>query len=198
MMQQDTQAIFEQVKRRFASLATTPEAETRFEIGRSSAIKLNYDPAQLDLLPEAAVQSFAGVGNPLSLAPVSTGMTVLDLGCGAGVDAMIAAHAVGPQGTVIGIDMTEEMVAKAKQMCAARGLTNVRIKHGLAHQLDVEDETVDVLISNGMINLCPDKERVLEEVYRVLKPGGRLQVADMSLVDGVNPELLERVGEWSD
>ncbi len=134
----------------------------------------------------------------MSLAPVKTGMTVLDLGCGAGVDCMIAAQAVGPRGRVIGIDMTEEMIQKAKQACADRGLTNVEIKQGIADHFDVDDDTVDVVISNGVFNLCPDKETVLKEVYRVLKPGGRLQVADMSLVEGVNPELLERAGEWSD
>ncbi len=111
---------------------------------------------------------------------------------------MIAAQAVGSSGKVIGIDMTDEMVNKARQACAEGGLANVEIKKGMAHALDVDDESVDVVASNGVINLCPDKEQVVGELYRVLKPGGRLQVADMSLVDGVNPELLERVGEWSD
>lgn len=97
----------------------------------------------------------------------------------------------------IGIDLTEEMVAKARRACAEQGLTNVKITHGMAHRLDLPNESVDVVVSNGVINLCPEKERVLAELYRVLKPGGRLQVADMSLVEGVNPELLERVGQWS-
>ena len=163
-----------------------------------SVLKLGYDAAILDGLPVSSVESFAGVGNPLALEPLANGMTVLDLGCGAGMDTMIAARTVGPSGKAIGIDMTDAMVNKARQACAEGGLANVEIKNGLAHALDVEDESVDIVISNGVINLCPNKERVLAELYRVLKPGGRLQVADMSLVDGVNPELLERVGEWSD
>lgn len=197
-MQPDHAAIHAQVRRRFAALAADPAAETKFEIGRESAVKLGYNPASLDALPVTAVEPFAGVGNPISLAPLSAGMTVLDLGCGSGVDAMIAAGQVGPDGKVVGIDMTEEMVAKARRAHAEFGLGNVEFRPGLAHQLDVRHESVDVVLSNGVINLCPDKERVLGELFRVLKPGGRLQVADISLVDGLNPELLERVGEWSD
>ena len=194
----DPARIQDQVKERFALLARDPASEKRFEIGRASAIKLGYEASTLDALPQAAVESFAGVGNPLSLGPVSKGMTVLDIGCGSGVDTMIAAERVGPNARAIGIDMTDEMVEKARHACVEYGLANVEIRKGMADALDIEDESVDVVISNGVINLCPDKERVLREIYRVLKPGGRLQVADMSLVDGVNPELLDRVGEWSD
>lgn len=190
--------IHEQVRRRFASIATDPASEKRFEVGRANALKLGYDAALLDDLPETAVESFTGVGNPLSLAPITEGMTVLDLGCGAGTDTMIAARAVGPNGRVIGVDMTDRMVERARQACAEAGLANVEIRKGMAHALDVDDESVDVVISNGVVNLCPDKEQVVRELFRVLKRGGRLQVADMSLADGVNLELLERVGEWSD
>jgi SAM-dependent methyltransferase len=197
-MQIDSTAIHEQVRKRFAQVATDPASEQRFELGRSSAVKLGYDGPVLDTLPSAAVDSFAGVGNPLSLAPLTEGMIVLDLGCGTGVDAMIAARVIGPMGRVIGIDMTGEMLQKARQACAQAGCTNVQITKGMAHELDLKGGSVDVVLSNGVINLCPDKERVLAEIYRVLRPGGRLQVADMSLVEGVNPELLERVGEWSD
>ncbi len=187
-----------QVRQRFATLAVDPASEQRFEIGRSSALKLGYDSVVLDALPVEAVERFAGVGNPLSLGQPLEGATVLDLGSGAGMDTMIAAQAVGPGGKVIGIDMTDEMIETARQAADACGLVNVEIKKGMAHCLDVGDESVDVVISNGVINLCPDKEQVLAELHRVLKPGGRLQVADMSLVDGVNAELLERVGDWSD
>lgn len=186
------------VRQRFAMLASDPDSEKRFEIGRASALKLGYEASALDALPEAVVSRFAGVGNPLSLRPLADGMTVLDLGCGAGVDTMIAARAVGPGGNVIGIDMTDEMVETASRACDDLGLANVTIRKGMADHLDVDDATVDVVISNGVINLCPDKQQVLCELHRVVKPGGRLQVADMSLVEGVDPELLERVGEWSD
>jgi len=197
-MQVDSAAIHEQVRQRCARVATDPNSETRFELGRASAVKLGYDGPELDDLPSTAVDSFAGVGNPLLLAPLTEGMTVLDLGCGSGVDMMIASRAVGPSGRVIGIDMTDEMLDKARQACAEARCANVEIKKGMAHDLDLEDGLIDVIVSNGVINLCPDKEKVVAELYRVLKPGGRLQVADMSLMDGVNPELLERVGEWSD
>lgn len=194
----DAETIYDQVRQRFSSVATDPASEKHFEIGRTSALKLGYDAAIVDGLPVTAVQSFAGVGNPLGLEPLTKGMTVLDLGCGTGVDTMIAAQVVGSSGKVIGIDMTEEMVEKAEHARAASRCTNVEIRQGVAHHLDVDKESIDVVISNGVINLCPDKKAVLRELFRVLKPGGRLQVADMSLVDGVNPELLERVGEWSD
>lgn len=194
----DTEAIHKQVRQRFSAIATDPASEQRFEIGGPSAVKLGYDPAILDTLPPAAVESFAGVGNPLALARLEEGMNVLDLGCGSGVDTLIAARMVGSQGKVIGIDMTDAMVARAREACAAAGCTNVEIRKGMAHRLGLDDETVDVVITNGVINLCPDKDRVLREIYRVLRPGGRFQAADMSLVEGVNPELLERVGEWSD
>jgi arsenite methyltransferase len=197
-MEPDTDTIRAQVRDRFAALAADPTSEKRFEIGRASALKLGYDGPLLDSLPPAAVESFAGVGKPLGLAVLRAGMTVLDLGCGSGVDALIAAQLVGPGGRVVGIDMTDEMVAKARRACAARGLANIEIRQGMAHRLPLPDESADVVISNGVINLCPEKERVLAELYRVLRPGGRLQVADMSLVEEVDRELLERVGQWTD
>jgi SAM-dependent methyltransferase len=196
-MEIDATAIRAQVRRRFAAVATDPASEQKFEIGRDSALKLGYDAALLDALPTAAVKAFAGVGHPLSLGSLAAGMTVLDIGCGAGLDVIIAAEQVGLRGKVVGIDMTDEMVATAHEACATRGLKNVEFMTGLAERLGLHDESVDVVISNGVINLCPDKGRVLGEVYRVLKAGGRLQAADMSLVEGVNPELLECVGEWS-
>jgi arsenite methyltransferase len=194
----DTDNIHAQVTARFAALAADPTSEKRFEIGRASALKLGYAASLLDSLPAAAVNSFAGVGNPLALAPIQPGMTVLDLGCGSGVDAMIAAQLVGPGGRVIGIDMTAEMVARARRACAARGLSNVQIVQAMAERLDVPDASIDAVLSNGVVNLCPHKEQVLAELHRILKPGGRLQLADMSLVEGVNSELLARVGQWSD
>ncbi len=196
--QTDVDAIRAQVRGRFASVAANPASETRFEIGGASALKLGYDARLLGSVPAPAVESFAGVGNPLGLAPLRAGMTVLDLGCGSGVDAVLAARLVGPAGKVLGIDMTDEMVIKARTACAEAGLSNVQIRNGTAESLNIADASIDVAISNGAINLCPDKERVLAELYRVLRPGGRLQVADMVLVEGVNPALLERVGQWSD
>lgn len=197
-MKLDSSRINDQVKKRFAEVATRPEAEKRFKLGRTSAVDLGYDPSALDSLPPEAVASFAGVGNPIGLSPITEGMSVLDLGCGSGVDTMILAQQVGPQGNVVGIDMTDEMVIKARRAAKELGFDHVKIKKGTADQLDVESESIDVVTTNGLVNLCPDKEQVVREIYRVLKPDGRLQAADMSLVDGVNPDLLERIGEWSD
>jgi SAM-dependent methyltransferase len=193
-----TEIIHEHVRDRFARIASDPGTEQRFRIGRASAVELGYDAAGLSSIPLDALEAFAGVGDPLSLAPVRNSMTVLDLGCGSGVDTIRAADRVGPAGRVIGIDMTPEMVDRARNACRQRGLTQVEIRCGTAETLDLPDEAVDVAISNGVINLCPDKPRVLAILHRVLKPGGRLQIADMSLRDGINPELLERIGEWSD
>ncbi len=123
---------------------------------------------------------------------------MLDLGCGAGMDSLLAARRVGPTGRVIGVDMTGPMIEKARANAAAVGVGNAEFRRGQADRLPVGDGSVDVVISNGVFNLCPDKPRVLAEVFRVLRPGGRLQMADILLDDAVTPEQVERIGEWSD
>jgi ubiquinone/menaquinone biosynthesis C-methylase UbiE len=143
-------------------------------------------------------ESFAGVGNPHSLGPVHPGETVLDLGSGAGLDSILTARQVGPSGRVIGIDMTPEMVEKARRNVQVLGLTNVEFHQAQVEDLPLEDETADVAICNGLFNLCPDKPKTLAEVYRVLKPGGRLLMADVLLEDRVTPEEVARKGAWSD
>jgi len=197
-MNLDDTTIRNQVKNRFARIATDPNSESHFELGRSSAEKLGYAPESLDDIPCEAMESFAGVGNPVAINPPSPGMFVLDLGCGSGVDTIIASRSVGTAGRVIGVDMTPAMAEKAQRACAIAGCTNIEIKIGLAHDLPVHDESVDIVISNGVLNLCPDKSAVVAEIHRVLKPGGRMQIADMALTEGVNRELLDREGEWSD
>jgi ubiquinone/menaquinone biosynthesis C-methylase UbiE len=132
------------------------------------------------------------------LAQLGLGQTVLDLGCGAGLDSILAARRVGPAGKVIGVDMTEEMIAKARANAKTLGVKNVEFLHGNLEQLPLENETIDVAISNGVFNLCQDKQRALAETYRVLKPGGSLLMADILLEGHVTPEEVARLGTWSD
>jgi SAM-dependent methyltransferase len=186
------------IRERFATVASSPHGKQPFAIGPGSAKALGYDAAEIDGLPGVLTESFAGVGNPLGLGELRPGDTVLDLGCGAGMDSILAARRVGQSGRVIGVDMTEEMVRKARMNALAAGVTNAEFHQGEADALPVRDGVVDVVISNGVFNLCLDKPKVLDEVFRVLNPGGRIQMADILLDDGVTPEEVARKGAWSD
>lgn len=193
----DSPDIADKVRERFSRIATAPAREKR-AIGPGVAKDLGYDPAFIDQLPAAVTESFAGVGNPLSLGPVPPGETVLDLGSGAGLDSILAARLVGPSGRVIGVDMTVAMVEKARCNVQALGMTNLEFHLAQIEALPLPSATVDVAICNGLFNLCPDKPKALAEVYRVLKPGGRLLMADILLEDHVTPEEVARKGAWSD
>lgn len=186
------------VKERFAKVARSPDQEKRFPVGPASAKKLGYDPHEIDLLPHSVTESFCGVGNPLGLGELRAGQTVLELGSGPGLDSLLAARRVGPTGQVVGVDMCEEMIAKARRNAELFGLNNVEFLSADIENLSLSDESVDVVISNGVFNLCPDKSGVLAEVYRVLRPGGRLQMADILLEEGVTPEEVAKKGSWSD
>lgn len=190
--------IRDKIRQRFVKVATDPTAPQRHPHGPASAKKLSYDPVEIDALPVVVTESFAGVGNPLGLHPVRPGDTVVDIGCGAGVDSILAARKVGPSGRVIGVDMTAEMVKKATDNAVAAAVPNAEFHLGEADYLPVENGTVDVVISNGVFNLCLDKPKVLAEVYRVLRPGGRVQMADILLGEGVTDEQVEKKGAWSD
>jgi ubiquinone/menaquinone biosynthesis C-methylase UbiE len=159
---------------------------------------LGYDAHEIDRLPLSVTESFAGVGNPLALGALHRGQTVLDLGCGAGLDSILAARRVGPTGKVIGVDFSGEMVEKARRNADAVGLSNVAFLQAEVDTMPLTDESVDVVISNGVFNLCIDKPRVVAEAFRVLRPGGRIQMADILLDDGVTPEEVARKGTWSD
>jgi len=190
--------IKEQIRRRFVQVALDPAGELKFPVGPESAQRLGYDAAEIDALPPQVTESFAGVGNPLALGDLRAGEVVLDLGCGAGMDSILAACRVGPTGRVIGVDMTAAMVEKARANALAAGAANVEFRHGEADHLPAGDDSVDVVISNGVFNLCPDKPAVLAEVFRVLRESGRLQMADILLADDVTPEQVATRGEWSD
>jgi SAM-dependent methyltransferase len=186
------------VKQRFAALATSPAQEKKFPVGPASAKKLGYDPKEIDALPPSVTESFCGVGNPLGLGAVLPGQTVLDLSSGAGLDCLLAARRVGPTGKVVGVDLCPAMVDKARRNALLLDLHNVEFVEAEIEKVPLPDESVDVVISNGVFNLCPDKPAVLAEAFRVLRPGGRLQMADILLHDDVTPEEIARLGEWSD
>lgn len=183
---------------RFAKVALSPQDEHKFPVGRDSARRLGYDAEQLDALPRTVTESFAGVGNPLALGEVRAGETVLDIGCGAGLDLILAARKVGPTGKVLGVDFAPEMIDKVKRNAALVGLANVEFHQGEVDALPLPDGSVDVVISNGVFNLCLDKPKVLSEAFRVLRPGGRIQMADVLLEDGVTPQEVASKGTWSD
>ncbi len=190
--------IKQEIKERFVRLAVSPQAEKRFPVGPASAKRLGYKASEMDALPALVTESFAGVGNPLTLGELKAGETVLDLGCGAGFDSILAARRVGPTGKVIGVDFAAEMIQKAKQNAASVGIPNTEFRQGEADALPVENGSVDVLISNGVFNLCLDKPKVLADAFRVLRPGGRIQMADVLLHDNVTPQEVANKGTWSD
>ncbi len=195
---QTPEEIRQMTRARFSRIAGDPSSEKRFPVGPESAKRLGYNPAEIDALPRSVTESFAGVGCTIALGPIEEGETVLDLGCGAGLDSLLAARRAGPGGRVIGIDMTPEMVRKAEENRRHLGMENIEFRQGSVEQLSVEDASVDLVLSNGVINLCLDKERVVSEIYRVLRPGGRLYVADITLEDGVDQATVEELGAWSD
>ncbi len=186
-----------QVQARFRRISVEPSSEKRVPIGPESAKNLGYDPQEIDALPPSVTESFAGVGYPLGLGTIHAGERVLDIGSGAGLDAFLVSRRVGPTGRVIGVDMTPEMVEKAEANRQRLGVTNVEFRQGLAEELPVGDNSVGLVIFNGLVNLSPQKGRVLAEVYRVLRPGGRIYAADIILEEGVDQATVEKLGQWS-
>ena len=193
----DVDALRAGVRDKYRAVAVEPGAEYHFHTGRRLALKLGYDPAILASFPDVAVESFAGVGNPFSVRPLEPGERVVDVGSGAGFDSFVAAHAVTETGAVVGIDMTAEMLTKSRGTASQLGLTNVEFREGFAEALPIDDRWADVVISNGVINLCADKRAVLAEIRRVLRPGGVLQFADIANGRPVPPEALRDIDLWT-
>lgn len=181
----------------YREVALNPQKGFHFHTGRPLAKILGYDDELIKTVPESSISSFAGTGNPFSLGTIRPGERVVDVGCGAGFDSFIAAHLVGNGGRVIGIDMTPEMLRKAQRAAEAAGLSNIEFRKGVAEALPVDDKWADVVISNGVLNLCPDKLAVFREMYRVLKPGGRLQIADILVEKPVPEEAKEDIDLWT-
>ncbi|GAB4325803.1 MAG: arsenite methyltransferase [Dehalococcoidia bacterium] len=193
----DRDELRRRVAEKYRDVALNPELGFHFHTGRPLTQMLGYDEAVIDSLPAPAVESFAGTGNPFLFGDLRPGETVLDIGCGAGLDTLIAARQVGADGRVIGVDMTREMLAKARASARALGLANVHLREGFAESLPVDDASVDVVISNGVINLCPDKPAVFGEIWRVLKPGGRMQVGDILVHKEVPQDAKDDIELWS-
>jgi len=193
----DPDTLREQVRGKYREVAVDPGASFHFHTGRSLADRLGYEGAVSGALPDRAVESFAGVGNPFSLRRLAPGEKVVDVGSGAGFDSFIAARQVGPEGNVVGVDMTPEMLAKSRQTAEALGLAHVEFRRGLAEALPVADCWADVVISNGVINLCADKQAVFAEIFRVLRPGGRLQFADIANGQPVPDAALRDIDLWT-
>jgi arsenite methyltransferase len=192
----DVAALRQAIREEYTQVANQPEHNFHFHTGRRLAAIVGYEPAWLERVPEEMVASFAGTGNPFSAGALLPGERVVDVGCGAGIDSLIAAGMVGPEGAVVGVDMTPAMVEKARVGALRAGFSNLQIHHGLAEALPVEDAWADLVISNGVLNLFPDKFRGLQEMARVLKPGGRIQIGDILVQKSVGIKAKKDIDLW--
>lgn len=193
----DADALREQVRIKYREVAHDPAGEHHFHTGRALAQLLGYDTSLVDALPDRAVESFAGVANPFALRALAPGERVVDAGSGAGFDCFVAARQVGPTGRVVGIDMLDDMLDKSRESARLMGLSQVEFRQGLLEDIPVPDGWADVVISNGVINLCADKRRVFAELWRVLRPGGRLQMADIANGNPVPESALANIDLWT-
>lgn len=193
----DTETLREKVQAMYSQVARNPHEQFHFETGRALASSLGYPETALDRVPPRAVDSFAGVGYFFDLAGLRDGETVLDLGSGSGMDAFVAAVQVSPRGRVIGIDITPDQLAQARMLATERGIGNATFEEGRIEQLPLEDSCIDAVISNGVINLVPDKELVFREAARVLRPGGRLAIADIVTDAALTDAIVADVDLWA-
>ncbi len=193
---EDRKKINDGIRQKYVRVSLSPQGLFKFPTGRAGLEALNYDPNVVHSLPEDAVASYCGVGNPFTLGPIHQGEAVLDIGCGAGVDAMVAAMMVGPAGRAAGVEMVPEMLARAKENHQMTDLKNVTFVEGSAEKLPFPDESFEIVISNGVFNLVIDKARALEEAFRVLRPCGRLMIADQVLADEIQKDEKTMVDNW--
>ena len=193
----DPDELRSEVRRKYRDVAEDPHGDHHFHTGRDLARRLGYPAEVVDALPDAAVESFAGIADPFSLRTLVAGERVVDVGSGAGFDSIVAASQVGTDGRVVGVDMTTEMLAKARRNADDLGVPNVEFRAGYAEDLPVEDGWADVVISNGVFNLCADKRAAFAEVLRALTPGGHLQFGDIANGTPVPPEALQDIDLWT-
>ncbi len=185
------------IQEEYATVALDPDRGFHFHTGRRLARLVGYADEWLEGIPEKSIESFAGTGNPFSLRKLLPGERVVDVGCGAGIDSLIAAKMVGPNGQVIGVDMTPAMLDKARSAAVEAGIGNVEFRHGYAESLPVPDGWADIVISNGVLNLMPDKSAALREMARVLKPTGRLQIGDILVKKPVPESAKRKIDLWT-
>lgn len=193
----DTDEVRAAIREEYREVAASPDKGFHFHTGRKLAGICGYRDAWLEGIPEPAIESFAGTGNPFAIAELQLGERVVDIGSGAGIDSLIAGKMVGPGGEVIGVDMTPEMLAKARAAAAEAGMEHVKFIDGFMESLPVDDGWADVVISNGVFNLSPNKPAVLHEMFRVLRPGGRLQVADIMVEKEVSAAAKQKIDLWT-
>lgn len=192
----DVEVLKSEIKKTYASVSQEPEKDFIFPTGRAWAQDLGY-PDELAGVPNGSVESFAGVANPFTLGRLQPGERVLDVGCGAGTDSLVAVQMVGPEGRVTGIDMTPEMLARARASAIEMGAENVEFLETEAERLPFADASFDVVISNGVIDLIPDKDAVFTKLFRVLRPGGRIQLADVTIENPVSDEGRRNIDLWT-
>jgi len=194
----DTARLRQEIQAIYARVAAEPSSEFHFHRGPAyAAERLRYDSSALRALPQEATASFAGVANPLRMAPLIPGATVVDIGCGAGMDLMLAASAIGPGGHAIGVDMTELMAERARASARALRFDHVEVRVGDALRLPVDSESVDFAITNGVLNLTPDKEQAFAEVFRILKPGGQFLYGDIVVASELSESIRRDVDLWT-
>jgi arsenite methyltransferase len=193
----DVDVLRDEIRKTYTDVSTDQEQAFIFPTGRAWAQELGYPEPELALVPDATVESFAGVANHWTLGRVEPGAVVLDLGCGAGTDLLIAAQMTGPAGHVIGVDMTSAMLQRARESAGAMALHKVELHESLTESLPLDEASVDIVISNGVIDLVPDKDAVFDEIDRVLRPGGRLQLADVVIHREVSDDARTRIDLWT-
>jgi len=194
----DTVRLRQEIQAIYARVASEPSSEFHFHRGPAyAADRLGYDPAALAALPSDATASFAGVANPLRVTALTPGATVVDIGCGAGMDLMLAADAVGPEGHAIGIDMTEAMANRARASAGTLCFGQVEVRAGDALEVPVDSASVDFVISNGVLNLAPDKRRAFAEVFRILKPGGQFLYGDIIVASELSESIRRDIDLWT-